>query len=80
VLVRTGARRLYELQLFGTCPDINWEHRIGIRSMGGSSWVCRGYDAELLVSSPMGVQRCAVTSVRQLTPAEVEAIRARRSR
>ncbi len=78
VLVEVGARTLYELQLFATCPDINWEHRIGIRSTGGSSWVCSGYDAELLVSSPVGLQRCQVTDVRRLSPEEAQAARARR--
>ena len=80
VLVEVGARTLYELRLFASCPDINWEHRIGIRTRGGGSWVCSGHDAELLVSSPVGVQTCLVTGVRKLTPPEVEAVRARRSR
>ena len=80
VHVTVGPRTVYELELFGTCLNVDWSQRIGIRSTGGSSWVCQGFDAELLVPSPIGVQRCAVSSVRRLTPQEVQAARGRRGR
>ena len=51
--------------------------KIGIVSRG-SQRICSGRDAELLVPSPSGLQRCPVVGVRQLTPPEVEAYRARR--
>ncbi len=75
VHVRVGARDVYELQIAGTCLNVNWSQRIGIRSTGGSSWVCRGLDAELLVPDQMGGQRCLVRTVRQLSAAEAEALR-----
>lgn len=78
VQVTVSVNTIYELGIVGTCPDIDWTQRIGIRSTGGGSWVCRGQDAELIVPSPMGVQRCPVTSVRRLSPAEVQAARAKR--
>jgi hypothetical protein len=78
VRVSVSVNTIYELGIVGTCPDIDWTQRIGIRSTGGGSWVCRGQDAELIVPSPMGVQRCPVTSVRRLSPAEVQAARAKR--
>ena len=80
VHVTVGPRTVYELELFGTCLNVDWSQQIGIRSTGGSSWVCQGFDAELLVPSPIGVQRCAVSSVRRLTPQEVQAARGRRGR
>jgi hypothetical protein len=80
VQVNVGARGMYELEILGTCPDVNWTQRIAIRATGGGSWVCRGHDAELVVPSPMGVQRCPVTSVRRLSPEEVQAARASRRR
>ena len=80
VNVHVGASRVYQLEILGTCPDVNWSSRIGVRATGGGSWVCRGFDAELLVPRPGGgFDRCPVTSVRQLSPAEIEAARARRS-
>jgi hypothetical protein len=79
VHVNVGARSVFELEVVG-CPDVDWAQTVGIRSTGGGSWVCQGHDAELILPGPIGQQRCLVTGVRQLAPAEVEALRARRSR
>jgi hypothetical protein len=76
VLVRTGASTYYQLDILGTCPDFDWSNRIGIRSTGGGSWVCRGQDAELIVPSPTGFDRCPVLGVRLLTAEEAKAARA----
>jgi hypothetical protein len=76
VYVTVGTRDIYELEIVGVCPDVDWSQRIGIRSRG-SSWVCQGLDAELIVPSPSGVQYCPVTRVRQLSEAEVRAYRER---
>jgi hypothetical protein len=78
VQVTVGVNTIYQLKIVGVCPDIDWSQRIGIRSTGGGSWVCGGLDAELIVPSPMGVQRCPVTSMRRLSPAEVQASKAKR--
>jgi hypothetical protein len=75
VLVTVGANRTFELGLTGTCFDIDWSQRIAIRSTGGTDWVCSGLDAELLIPSPIGPQRCAVTSVRRLRDEEARAAR-----
>ena len=75
IYVTVGANRMYELQLFGTCPDIDFKTRIGLRATSGSPWICRGLDAELLVPNPIGPQRCLVRNVRELSPPEVEAAR-----
>jgi len=77
VLVRTGASTYYQLDILGTCPEINWTARVGIRATGGS-WICRGQDAELIVPNPgRGFDRCPVLGVRLLTPDEAKAARAR---
>lgn len=74
VLMRTGASTYYQLDILGTCPDINWTSRIGIRSTGGGSWICQGQDAELLVPNPArGFDRCPVLGVRKLTAEETKA-------
>ena len=78
VYVTAGVRRMYQLEIVGVCPDVDWTQRIGLRSTSGSSWVCSGLDAELLVPSPSGLQRCPVVGVRALTAPEVEAYRASR--
>lgn len=76
--VRVGANRQYRLTLAGSCPDIDWSFRVGIRATGGGSWICHGADAEIIVPSPMGRERCLVTDFRQLTPAEIAVSRRHR--
>ena len=78
VLVTTGVRNVYQLEIVGVCPDVDWSLRIGLRSRSGSSWICEAIDAELLVPSPSGLQRCPVIGVKKLTPAEVQALKAKR--
>jgi hypothetical protein len=78
VIVTVGANRNYLLDVLGTCPDINWSLRVGLRSTGGSSWVCQGQDAEFLVPSPgRGFDRCPVLGVRAISPEEARALRSR---
>ena len=75
--VQVGARRYYRLQLAGVCPNVNWSTRVALVSRG-SSFICQGFDAELVVNSPgLGPQRCFVSSVRRLSDAEVQALRRR---
>ena len=78
VLVRVGVNNVYELQLAGMCHDIDWANRIALRSTGGSSWICQGLDAELLIPSPIGPQRCLVTDIRKLSPEEAKLARNRK--
>jgi hypothetical protein len=80
VHVTVGASRVFELDVLGTCTEIDWSQRIGIRSTGAGDWVCSGMDAELIVPSPSGIDRCPVLGVRQLTQAEIDAARAARNR
>ena len=77
VHVMVGASQVYELDIVGTCPEVDWSHRIGIRATGGGNWVCSGFDAELIVPSSIGPGRCPVTNVRRLTEDEARAIRER---
>ena len=76
--IRVGANRHYRLDLVGYCPDVDWSFRIALRTRGGSSWICQGMDAELIVPSPTGTERCLVSAVRRLTPEEVAQARQRR--
>lgn len=73
VNVRVGVKDVYRLEIFGTCPEIDWTQKIAIVSRSGST-ICTGLDAELVVPSTIGPQRCAVRAVRKLTPAEVAAL------
>ena len=73
--VTVGVNRHYRLTLGGYCPDVDWSLRIALRTRRGSSFICAGYDAEILTRGPTGLQRCSVTEVRRLSPEEIEAER-----
>ena len=77
VLVNVGARNIYKLDIVGVCPDIDWSQRIAIRATGGSSFICESMDAELLVPSPTGLQRCPVVGIQKLTPEQAAALKAK---
>jgi hypothetical protein len=73
VIVTVGANRYYQLDIVGTCPEIDWSLSVALRATSGSSWVCEGLDAEFLVPSPSGLQRCPVVGVHPLTPEAAKA-------
>lgn len=70
--VTISPKNVYRLTLFSPSPDIDWSLRIGIYSRG-RSWVCSGYDAEIIVPEATGRRRYPVTEVRKLTPDELAA-------
>jgi hypothetical protein len=78
--VQVSASRVYRLELFNDCPDINWSRGIAMRSRG-SSWICTGSDlgTELIVPDAIGTGRCLVRDVRRLSNAEIEASRSHRN-
>jgi len=73
VIVRVGVNRVFQMQLMGTCPDVDWSMRLGLQSTA-SSWICQGLDATVIAPTPIGPQRCPVTAIRQLSPQEVAAL------
>lgn len=76
VNLRVGVKDVYQLELFGRCPDVNWTQHIVIRSRG-SSMICSGLNAELITPTPIGPQTCQVKTVRKLTPEDVAALPAK---
>ena len=78
VMIDVGVRDVYQLQLSGMCQDIDWADRIGFQSRAGGSWICHGFDAELLIPGPFRPSRCLVTDIRKLTPEEAVAARSRK--
>ena len=73
--VQVGARRYYRLEIAGVCPNVNWATGVALVARSGSSFICQGLDAEIVVPNPgLGPQRCLVSSVRRLSDAEVQAL------
>ena len=73
VVLRTGVKEVYRLDLMGPCPDIEWSQDIGLVSHGSSS-ICSPLDATVIARGPLGPQRCPVRAVTKLTPEEVAAL------
>ena len=74
--VQAGVRRYFRLQLAGVCTNVNWARKIAVITRSGSSWICQGFDADLVIDDPgLGPQRCLVSSVRRLTDAEARALK-----
>jgi hypothetical protein len=78
VYLRVGGNQVFELTLFANCLQLNWVHRLAIRSRGSSN-VCEGPNPglDVIVRDSGGIpggQRCPVTGVRKLTPDEVAAL------
>lgn len=72
--VQVGSRRHYRLEIAGVCTNVNWVNAVALVARNGSSFICQGFDAELVVRDPgLGPQRCVVNSVRRLSDAEVKA-------
>jgi hypothetical protein len=71
--IRVGVKDVYQLKLMGSCPDLDWNNSIALKSRG-SSWICSALDAEVITHSQIGPQRCPVSEMRKLTPAEVAAL------
>jgi hypothetical protein len=74
VNLRVSVNDYYQLQLLGTCPDVDWTQAIGLESRG-SDWICSGLDVTVIVPrTTIGPQRCQATGLRKLTKAEVDAL------
>jgi len=74
--IQAGVRRYYRLQFAGVCTNVNWARKIAVVTRSGSSWICQGFDADLVIDDPgIGPQRCLVSSVRRLTDAEAHALK-----
>jgi hypothetical protein len=80
LMLRSPGGRSYALQTLGPCNGLQWARGISIRSRSGGSFLCPGDQADIYFPGPLGVERCLVTGLRLLSPAEVRAMNARRPR
>jgi hypothetical protein len=78
VNIRVSASRYYRLDLGGGCSNlVDFATGVGIRATGGGSFVCEGYDAELIVPDPSGTQRCPISAVHAISKDQYAADRAK---
>jgi hypothetical protein len=74
VIITTNANTQWKLDIVGACPDIDWSQQIALRTTSGSSFICDSMDAELLVPSRTGTQRCPVGGIQRLTNDQAKAL------
>lgn len=77
LFVRVGVGQVWRLTMFGNCFNLDWVHGLGLRNRGAGGSVCEGRTPGLEVivrDRALGRQRCPVTDVRRLSPAEVAAL------
>jgi hypothetical protein len=73
VNVRVGVKDVYQFEMLGRCPDVDWNQSVALVSRG-SDYICSGLDAELVTHSPIGPMRCPVKNIHKLSPAEIAAL------
>jgi hypothetical protein len=72
--IRAG-RDVYHFTMFAHCLDLDWNQHIALVSRGGSDFICNALDVEVVNrATGLGRQRCAVSSMEKLTPAQVAAL------
>ena len=72
--VRVNSRDVFRFDMFGPCPDMDWNQSLALVSRSGDN-ICNGMDAEVVShATGVGPQRCAVRNMRKLTPEEVAAL------
>jgi hypothetical protein len=74
VYLRVGVSKVYRLDLMSPCTGLTYRQRVGIKTTPGSRWICSPLDAEVVYSDNGFPQRCPVTGLHALTPAEVAAL------
>ena len=75
VNVRVGVRDYYQLELLGTCRDIDWNLSVALRSRGAGSFACDALGLEVISPTNIGPPDvCPVTAMRKLSEAEVAAL------
>jgi Family of unknown function (DUF6491) len=71
--VKVGANDYYRLTLDGACPDAAFRTRVVMRTLSGGSYICQGLDAEIVVPSAGGAERCLVRAIQPITKSDWQA-------
>jgi hypothetical protein len=72
--LRVGVHDFYRLELMGHCDGLGFHERLAIRSTPAGSPICSPLDIEIISRDLGSTQRCPVTVLHALTPAEAAAL------
>ena len=66
IYVDVGASDTYLFETFGSCPQLDFSWRIGLRDRGIGQ-ICRGFDVDLIIpDTTFGTRTCPVRMIRKL--------------
>ena len=74
VYLSANVHDVYRLDLMGSCTGLSFREGIGLERTPGSSWICSPLDATIIYNDHGIHQRCPVTAIHKLTPAELAAL------
>jgi len=73
VYLRVGVSDIYRLKLFSDCLDLTYRNAIGLEDQPASAFICSPLEATVVYRHNGMSQRCPVTEIHKLTPAEIAA-------
>ena len=74
VYIRVGVRDIYRLSLMVGCTGLTFRQGIGLESTPGDSWICSPIQATVVYRDTGIRNRCPVSDIHKLTPAEIAAL------
>jgi uncharacterized membrane protein YuzA (DUF378 family) len=74
VYVRVGISDIYKLELMTECTGLTFREDIGLDHRGSGPWICSPLDAEVVYRDAGVPERCPVSAMHRLTPAERDAL------
>ena len=73
LLIKVG-RNIYRADLMSDCPGLTFRHTLVVKTATGSGSVCGALDLDVGFNDHGIHQKCVVSDLRRLSPAEVSAI------
>ena len=75
VYLRVGVNAVYRLDLMTHCLDLSFRQNIGLEDQPAGAFICSPLEATVVYRAAGGIpQRCPVTAIHKLTPAEAAAL------
>jgi hypothetical protein len=74
VYLRVGVRKLYRLDLMGTCTGLSFREGFALEDRPASPWICSPLEATVIFRDHGVTERCPVTAIHALTDDEAKAL------
>jgi hypothetical protein len=72
--IRVGVSEIYRLDLMSNCFDLSYREALGFEHTPGNPWICSPLDATVVYRTNGIPNRCPVSAIHKLTPAEITAL------